>query len=164
MSLILPEKIYFDEINFPELTEFLYGIFEKDFILSKTTFLGKKVVFDNRIIDGKYPEGFWHLITRTDHKENEQRLPDLKRAKRLPWIKPIIEQYKESEIKSWHNLEATNKGEAFNEVYYLWYEEGHYLVILKERKHGYFLATSFYVNDGFYREKYERKYKSGKPI
>lgn len=161
MSLQLPEKLSFDEIEFPDLIKQLYEIFSKDFIISKTYFLGKLVVFDDRILEGNsYPEGFWHLITRKDYKAQGQRLLDLKRSKRLPWTKPIIEQYKESEIKAWHVLEPSKNGSNFNEVYYLWYEAGSYLVILKERKNSYFLATSFYVN-GYNIIKYENKYQAG---
>lgn len=164
MSLILPDKLYFDIIDFPQTVDMLYEIFSKDFIKTKTTFLGKYVVFDNRVLDDdKYPEGFWHLITRTDYKNGSERLLDLKRSKRLPWIKPIINQYSEPEIKAWYCSEPSKDGSKFQNVYYLWYEEGNYLVILKERKNGYFLATSFYV-DGYNIVKFERKYKSGRPI
>lgn len=164
MSLILPEKLFFDIIDFPQTVDMLYEIFSNDFIKTKTTFLGKHVVFDNRVLDNdKYPEGFWHLITRTDYKNGCERLLDLKRSKRLPWIKPIINQYSEPEIKAWYCSEPTNDGSKFQNVYYLWYEKGKYLVILKERKNGYFLATSFYVN-GYNVTKFERKYKAGKPI
>ena len=71
-----------------------------------------------------------------------------------------IEQYKEPEIKAWHNPEPSKDGSKFTEVYYLWYEAGSYLVILKERRNGYFLATSFYVN-GYNVQKFEKKYQSG---
>ena len=50
MSLILPDKLYFDIIDFPQTVDMLYEIFSKDFIKTKTTFLGKYVVFDNRIV------------------------------------------------------------------------------------------------------------------
>ena len=161
MSLQLPEKLSFDEIDFNELTSKLYKIFSDDFITSETKFLGKKVVFDNRVLDGdNYPEGFWHMITRKDYQAQGQRLPDFKRSKRLPWTKPIIEQYKEPEIKAWHNPEPSKDGSKFTEVYYLWYEAGSYLVILKERRNGYFLATSFYVN-GYNVQKFEKKYQAG---
>ena len=84
----------------------------------------------------------------------------MKRSKRLPWTKPIIEQYKEPEIKAWYNPEPSKDGSKFTEVYYLWYEAGSYLVILKECKNGYFLATSFYVN-GYNVYKFENKYQTG---
>lgn len=160
MSLKLPEELDFGEIDFPVTVAELYKIFENDFIVTNTMFLGKKVVFDNTYKNSPYPEGFWHLITRVDHKTDE-RLPDFRRSERLPWIKPIIEQFREPEIKFWHNIEPSRRGA--DDKYYLWYEKGNFLVILKARKKNYFLATSFYV-DGYNVKKFERKYKAGKSI
>lgn len=166
-TISLPEKLYLDgALSYEELVELLYRIFFKDFIETKPYFRAKPVVFDNSHKEGTYPEGFWHIITRTDYTQNGKRLLDYKRAKRLPWLKSMIQQWNHPGLLCWFAMEFDESVGHEIEIYYLWYVEGKYLSVLKERPGRYFLATAFYVtserDEARYREKYEKGNKDFK--
>jgi hypothetical protein len=153
----LPPIVNLDGL-YEEIIERLYQIFRKDFIEERAKHLGRNVTF-NGIIDefsqGKV-EGFWHVITRDDATKSN-RLIDYRRAERLPWAKPLMENPSRDEIKFF----VFNEGSARKGIrHYIWFEEGHYVIILKKRKYDYYWITAFYVED--YYEKYlERKFKNG---
>ena len=89
------------------LTE-LYEIFVRDFIQNPCYYEKNKIVFDkNKSINGKKEDGFWHLITHED--EIIGRIPEYKRAKRLHWIRPIIENYNNPNIVNFDYSEGNNK-------------------------------------------------------
>lgn len=96
---------------------------------------------------------YWHIISKQSQKgskSNNTRLIDYKRAKRLCWIKPIIQQYKDELITSWRSKDFYKKAGKEIYKYFFWYKEGKFIVILKciERKFKkFFIATSFYVFD-----------------
>ena len=125
-----------------EVLEKLYAIFKRDFIDDKVFYKDLKVIYDQRKIDGDKEEAFWHLITREDPKAG--RIPEYDRAKRLPWIKPTIENHQHPDIKVWDYLEGNRRIRV-----YLWIENYDYVVILEKqrgkRKHLIVLITAFYV-------------------
>jgi hypothetical protein len=154
-----------DLFEFPEAWDFqavvhsLFLIFERDFMKSVARFHGLPVVFDDRYDDSVYPEGFWHVITRG---KGDRRL-DTERARRLPWLKPVVESPDSPKILVWSEKELDRKGQL-RDSWFLWYEAGDYLVVLKEKRRQYFLATAFYVfgrNREYYRDKYQKGKKKG---
>jgi hypothetical protein len=66
----------------------LYSVFHNDFDIGTPSFGGKLIYWDEHILEGPYPEGFWHLITRDEGTHG--RVPDYRRAERLPWCAPTI--------------------------------------------------------------------------
>ncbi len=108
--------------------EKLYAIFTNDFINGEPKFGLIPVWWDNRKPDGKYDEGFWHIITKTDYTIMD-RVPDYERAKRLPWCAPTIINYREPTIKCWDFLEASRRIRT-----YIWLEDWEYVVILEKRQ------------------------------
>lgn len=77
----------------------LYNVFKRDFIDNQVSCGYLKIIYDKRKIDDNKEEGFWHLITKNDR--NLGRIPDYERAKRLPWVKPIIQNYSSTDLKVW---------------------------------------------------------------
>ena len=110
--------------------------------------------------DGQYEEGFWHIITIG----KDQRLLDYKRAKRIIWIKPIIENFEHSSVLKWSEERLDKKGKKIKKTY-IWFRDGKFLIVLKELPRKYFLTTAFYVtgsrNDRYYYEKYKKAEKKG---
>ncbi len=158
MSLeFLPEKLDLDG-SYEQLISILYSIFERDFIQSRPTFHRLPVVFDNRKIDSTYEEGFWHVITRG----KTERLIDYKRAKRLPWLKPLIEAERDSRILTWAEDELDPHRGQMIRKFYIWYEEGDYLIILKEKPGKFFMATAFHVTGLREHDYYMKKYQAQK--
>lgn len=153
MLEFLPEKVYFpEEFDFEEMVEILYSIFERDIKLGELKYKKLPVIFDNRKIDSNYEEGFWHLIERGKADRNL----DIRRAKRLPWVKPLVENSDDLRLFKWVENQMGRRG-SLEEVTYIFFNEGNYLVVLKNRKNRYFLATAFYVV-GFHRNRYMNRY------
>lgn len=166
--LILPEKIQITDDAISQIPE-LFKIFKKDFIDTKTYFMAYPVIVSRPRKDEIYPEVFWHIISQQSQKRsksNNTRLIDYKRAKRICWIKPIIQQYKDEQITCWRSKEFDrNTGKEIYK-YYFWYKEGNYIVILnciETKSKIFFIATAFYVKKENI-EYYEGLYKNGEKM
>ena len=150
----LPPKLELDGA-YDRLIRRLYAVFRKDFIESRPVFRGLPVVFDDRRIDSDYAEGFWHLITR---KDGGDRLLDYKRAKRLPWLRPLIELGPDPDILLWEEDELDRRRGQMRRKHFIWYENGSYLIILKEIPGRYFLATDFHITGQREHDRYMKQY------
>lgn len=148
--LQLPDKIQIPDDALKQVPE-LFKIFKKDFIDNTTYFMAYPVIVAKPKEGEKYPEIFWHIISQQSKKgckNNDTRLIDYKRAKRLCWIKPIIQQYKDEKITSWKMKEFDKKSGKDIYKYYLWYKDGKFIVVLKcikTKTKKFFIATAFYV-------------------
>jgi hypothetical protein len=156
-SDFLPPMINLDG-SYEEFIERLYEVFRNDFIENRAKHLGRDVAYNgviNEFSQGKV-EGFWHVITREDSVRSE-RLIDNRRAERLPWSKPLMENPHHKDIKFFSYDEgSTRKGIR----HYIWFENGSYLVILKKRKYDYYWITAFYIDESkrsYFRKKYEKR-------
>ena len=150
--------------------EMLYAIFCRDIRDCNLLYNGNDVWIFPDTEDGKELI-FWHLTTRgvkrqktprrkrkyypewqTDTKT--ERLPDLRRCERLPWIKPLLEHPSEPEVLTWDYEEGDRTIKT-----YAWIKDNDFVVIMKKypddkRR----LITSFYVDKSFKRKDFERKY------
>ena len=156
--LVLPEKLDLSGTT-QENLEKLYGVFRSDLIDRRVVFQELQVVLDNRMREG-YEEGFWHLVTRQDQPVGRRDI-DYKRAKRLPWIRPLIGGHPHGDILAWEADEPNNRGLVVRK-HYFWYDQGQYLIVLWKKPANYFLATAFYVNEGENRIRYREKYQKAK--
>lgn len=134
----------------------LYRIFEQDFKESKRFFEGRPVWWDKTVLKGeKYEEGFWHLVSKDT--EYSGRVPDFRRAERLPWCGPSITHSEDIWVKVWDYLEGTGRLRT-----YLWLEELDYAIVLEKRKQKKgeiaFLVTAFYVDGESSRRNLNKKY------
>jgi len=131
----------------------LYGVFENDFIRKPRYFDKLKVIWDNRKLDGRYDEGFWHLITKDDQVTRE-RLPDFPRASRLSWCGPCISNYQDVIVRVWDFVEGNGKIRT-----YLWLENWDYVVVLekKPKTKEAFLVTAYYVEGDSTRRRLKKK-------
>ena len=143
--------------TFEEIIERLYTVFRTDFIENRAQHLGRIVTY-NGIIDeqsqGKV-NAFWHVITRDDAIIQE-RLIHYPRAKRLPWAKPLMQNHFNEEIVFFVYEEGT-KREGIH--HYIWFRNGQYVVILKQRKFDYYWITAFYV-EGWKERDLQRKFEN----
>lgn len=142
--------------NWKVVEEKLYSIFKRDFIYNKTIFKGEQIDFDRRKIDDDKEEIFWHLITKTD-KKTKERLPDFRRAERLPWIKPIVLNDKNDFILFW---EDWIKQRSFR--IYFWIRLYDYVVILEKdhNRNFYILISAFHVDQHKRRDLWKRYLRS----
>ena len=137
-----------------EIIEFLYKIFQDDFINCRC-YLADKIYIDpksDKLKDGK-EEIFWHVTTK-DNPRSKKREFDRERASRLKWIKNIIHNYHHDDIKLFYHYEKNKKIRL-----YLWAEKVDFIVIIQKlgRKSSY-LVTSFYINKNYNRKIYSKRY------
>lgn len=134
--------------------DMLYRIFCTDFIDSKTHFCEKHVSIPKDLEDGKH-KTFWHVTTRDD-KGSGQRLPDLRRCERLPWLKPLLENPTKPEVLAWEFMEDDGSVNI-----YVWLKDQDYIAIIKKTKKGYLiLRTAYWVEYGNTKKKLMKKYDS----
>jgi len=164
-----------DVNNFTEETiEKLFSIFKKDFI-DNHTYLTKNSI--SYLIDIKKeivcpcpfgkkdkPERFWHLITneksKSKHKnpcpfpENNRKY-DVARAKRIHWIKIIIENWQKDEhIKYFY--EIINRKETLH----IWHTKYDFLIIIRKESNSSdrFLVSTYLIYKN-QRHRYKNRLK-----
>ena len=132
--------------------EGLYHLFEQDFKVSQATYAGQDVWFFPDIEDGK-EKIFWHLTSRKIDNADD-RMPDLRRCERLPWVRPIIDQPGQPEVLAWDHEEGDGSIRT-----YVWLEDFDFVVIMKKYPNGgRRLITSFWVEYENTKRKFKIKY------
>jgi hypothetical protein len=133
----------------------LFEVFERDFVkAAPATVDGDIVTYNTKLdsaTDDKYPLGFTHLVTEG---KNDRHI-DFDRAKKLPWVRAVLENYTADDVKAFWVEQA--KGETL----YLWLHEHDFVVVLrkfkskKERRKKKIIVTAFHVY-GYNRRYYQR--------
>ena len=150
--------------------EMLYEIFCKDIRDADLKYFGHNVwIF--REMEGGKEAIFWHLTSRKERpkkvprrkkkflkdgqeKSEPERLPDLRRCERIPWIKPMIESSAEPEVTAWDYEEGDRTIKT-----YIWIRNRNFVVIMKKYPDGKRrLITSFYVDSQYKKNDFKRKY------
>ena len=105
----LPKLVLLDDYygNWDEYLHVLYSAFKKDFIDSRPFFRREKLALKRYPIEDGKEATFWHVIS--EGKVENERIPDLRRCERIPWIRPIIEHEAEQIIKVWENYRKNEK-------------------------------------------------------
>ena len=134
----------------------LYAVFDRDFRQGMPRFQGQPVWWDRKVAPGeKYEDGFWHLITREDPRAG--RVPDFRRAERLPWCGPLLLNEAKPEVLVWNYKEGDGQIRT-----YVWLRDFDYVAILQRRTtrkgHVMFLITAYYVDGNATRKNLERKH------
>jgi hypothetical protein len=129
----------------------LYAIFERDIKKSRLLYDGRNVGIFTEMEDGREVV-FWHLTSKEDRYTGE-RLPDLRRSERLPWIRPVILNCLAPGVRTWDFQEQT----AIKT--YVWLEDEDYVVIMKRLRNGERrLITAFCIEYDHSRRTIEKKY------
>lgn len=116
----------------------------------------KVVQLNHRLFADNKPECFWHLCGR-----GENRQIDPGRAARLPWFRPVLENWTAPEVLAWEG-EGTQAGKICR---YLWLRDFDYLIILAPgRQGGWFLVTAHHVEGRRRRQDLERRRERGVKI
>ena len=136
-----------------------YEIFCQDFI--KTQCFLNKILIDSKTHHKiqrenlEIEESFWHIISR---KNGNLRLFDEQRAKRIQWVKRIINDYDKPHIKMFYFYESDARIRL-----YLWLYKHDFVVILEKiitKNNTAFIVTSFYIDNDRKRQSFEGKYAS----
>jgi hypothetical protein len=113
---------------------------------------GKPLVFDDRILEGEFEEGFWHVITVG---KGDDRLLDTERARRICWLASILDGTAPG-LTRW----AYKEGDGSEKLYY-WLEAERYVLILSEKRTVVALVTAFYVSQPWLEKDLKKRRAAG---
>lgn len=148
----------------------LYEVFERDIKNGRLLCDGMPVWYDRRVLVEDtygYEEGFWHVVTKDEWEtrsgcKEKKRLPDFRRAERLPWLAPSVRHITESEVTFWQCSGKKGRTEI-----YIWLHDLDYVVVFAKQDHRRgpvaFLMTAYYVEGGSSRRSLRKKYERRMP-
>lgn len=138
----------------------LYAVFKDDFIDAPASVVDSSPVYVNTHPDrsrweGKYTHGFTHMITRG----KKERSIDYSRARKLPWVKAILENYTQPEVTSfWH---TTPEGDSL----FLWLVELDFVVIIRPKdsrrimkSQKRVIITAYHIDEAWLKRDLQKKY------
>ncbi len=134
-----------------EYIEAVYEYFKKDFIDSKPQFTSKTVQLKRYPLYQNREFTFWHITS--EGKEEEKRIPDIRRCERIRWPRPIIERHDDDSVRCWRNKRRQEKRIV------LWFYKEDYVVVLAERGKYVLLWTAYMVSYRRTREKLLKEYE-----
>jgi hypothetical protein len=138
--------------NWQRYEDAVFAQFYTDFIESRPTFLNEPVYITKNPLKKGKERGFWHCVQ--EGLIEEDRTPDLRRCERIRWIRPVIENINDPQIKKW----PTQRGRKNR--YQIWVEEADYLVVLEKRPSSWYLWTTYYTDRPHTREKLRKEYEA----
>ena len=134
----------------------LFAEFERDFVNNPLVINGLrvKVILRQSNVEGyeTYPETFVHLITRKG--SGGKRLFDRHRANKIHWVRCMLENRKEEEIRFFQYPE--DDGSLRD---YYWYKDEGFLIIMEKVAPDYLVITSFHIDDKRNKDFFEKKEK-----
>jgi hypothetical protein len=130
----------------------LYDWFRNEIMATPLQYEGSEVWYFTDIEDGREAL-FWHLTSRKDNATGE-RIPDLQRCRRLPWLRPLLTNTHRPEVLNWDYLEGDGSTKT-----YVWLRDHDYLAIMKKypdssRR----LITAYWIEYPHERRKLQKKY------
>ena len=155
----LPPLVFLQEYNgdWKQYIEAVYDYFKIDFTDSKPRFQNKAIRLKRYpLLDGKEAT-FWHITS--EGKEEDKRVPDLRRCERIRWPRPIIEHYSDDSIRCWSNIRGNARRRNEGRIV-LWFYDEDYVVVLADRGQYVLLWTAYYVSWDHTRKKLLKTMKS----
>lgn len=136
-----PELLPFDG-DWERYEERVYEMFLDTFVRAEVRFHGVKVKAQYRPETRGKGYSFWHVVSEAPHSGNrneEDRIPDLRRCERIAWIPWAIEHASNgAEGFSWWE---NRRGRDTRVV--IWVEAWDFVVILAKRRDYYLLKTAY---------------------
>jgi len=155
----LPPLVLLQEYDgeWKRYVEALYEYFKVDFIDSKPQFQGKTVGLKQYpLLDGKEAT-FWHVTS--EGKEEDKRVPDLRRCERIRWPRPMIEHHEEDDsVRCWPNTRSNARRRNERRIT-LWLHNEDYVVVLADRGRYVLLWTTYCVSWAHTRRKLLKEYE-----
>lgn len=152
----LPDLILLQDFNgdWNAFFDFIYDCFEKDFVLTKPVYRGKRLGLKRHPeYDGKSAT-FWHMMSEGSNEA--ERTPDMRRCERICWPKPIIDNSTDPSLKVWSEKRGSSQR------IHIWFEAEGYLVVLDDRKDFILPWTAFYIEYEHQRKKYNKRWERNK--
>lgn len=156
LPIWLPEQLYLNDYhgNWNLYIDDVYAYFRIDFIDTSSNFKGVPIHIRFNPLHHNKAAIFWHIISCG--KDEENRLPDLRRCERIRWIKPIIE-CSTNEVCIWETVRPY-KGQTQRRLN-ISLPNFEFLVILGVHTDRYDLITAFPIEWETKRKKLEQEYR-----
>lgn len=146
------------DTDWSDYEDAIYGVYLETVAHARLVFLGAPVKV-KRIPETKHKGyGFWHLISEApsqDNRNEDDRVPDLRRCERVRWVAWCIQNAGEPGFSWWEN---ERKGQTHVVV---WAEEHDYAVMLGKRNTDqgvrYYLLKTAYCLRSHNVRKFERE-------
>ncbi len=130
----------------------LYEVFTHDFVNNKSIFKEQQVRHRRYPLSKGKEATFWHLIS--DGKEEETRIIDFERCKRIRWPKPIIENGTSQKIRYWSERIRRQL------CHHIALNDFSYLVVLTERREYILLLAAYCIETPHRRRKLEERWQN----
>ena len=126
----LPPELQLNGMSLQDDLEELFSVYKRDFIDTSPPIVEGMKVYSNDYIDRgwndpRFTHGFTHIITRGEG----YRLIDYARARKLPWIRAVIDNHKMPEVSVFwvaHHVDGMRL--------ILWLEDFDFVVILSRKR------------------------------
>lgn len=86
----------------------LFRVFKRD--IHAARFHGKRVSRRRMPEVAGKPDGFWHVTSEAFEKDSEERIPDMRRCERVPWIGPMINAAGSGRVLCWKSDRSARNG------------------------------------------------------
>lgn len=157
-----PELIYFSDFDsWNDYEDEVYNIYLETVVNANLLFLNVPVKVRFRPTTKEKAFGFWHLISEAqdqNNKNEDDRLPDLKRCERIKWVAWCIQNIEQEGFLYWEN----QRGRDTHVV--ILAEQLDFVVILAKRKtdleEKYYLLKTAYCIKEHTKRKLRREYES----
>lgn len=163
---MLPAVLDLSAHREPDIFEFLYPFFHRDFVCDRVLLANRYYVNPQAqgVRDGK-EEVFWHITTREQtyrvkqgkqHKCISARRYDPNRSCRIEWIKPMLLNHKSPSFRCFYRKETSGKKPI---RFYIWaHSEDFVVIVQKLGRSEVYLVTSFYITETYKRSSYQKWY------
>lgn len=151
-----PQLLPFDG-DWSHYEELLYREFVDTFVTAGVRFRGCPVQAPYRpAYKGKH-HSFWHTISEAPDRNNrneEDRIPDLRRCERIRWIAWLILQADTEDARCWENERHGSTHVV------IWAEPHDFAVVLAKRRDYYVFKTAYAEIKPHRRDAFEREWRT----
>lgn len=151
-----PPKLLLFHGDWPPYEDSVYEAFLGSFVRPGVTFRGIKVSAQFRPDTRGKGFSFWHTISEAaspDNRNEDDRVPDIRRCERILWIRWIIENAGNDGFLWWEN---ERKG---NTHVVIWAVHHDFAVVLAKRKNYYVLKTAYAEIRSHRRATFQREWE-----
>lgn len=157
----LPDLLLLEDYDgdYSSYMESVYLVFKKDFIIKKTKFRNEELKLKSHPLIQNKAYTFYHMTH--EGKDEQNRLPDIRRCERMPWANPTIENCDKWNLKIWPQVRTGNGGTRNRLCIWLECEDKpDYMVILDIRKDYKLLWTAFVPQYLHEKRKKQKEYEA----
>jgi hypothetical protein len=124
----LPDLITLNDFggDWDQYYDHIYQCFREDFLTKPLKeFNGKRIILKRYPITDDKEATFYHLTH--EGSDEQSREPDLRRMERIRWIKYMMSNFDNPQLKVWRNKRGNN------ESILIYHEKENYLLVLADR-------------------------------